>query len=603
MKRKYLFLLFCVLFILGIISCLDRSNSYKPEKYDVKDVNIRYKYALKNRDTINKALPVLDSAIFISKELNNDTLFLKSLSLKSVLYGKSNDLDGALRYADSLLRQADILNNQFYLGKAFYKKGYYNHQKGNLIEAYQNYVESKNIFLRLGDDIEVAKRILNMAIIQKNIGDYMGSEISATDGLGYLTNDNSNKLRFKLYSLISTNCLERLEFAEAIKNRNKSIELLTSNKELTRRDSLDLAMFKNNKALIFLRKGEFLKSKKILEEVLSYEILKDTSYSYERERARIMANLGYSKFMLDEHGGEKMIFESYKLRKKIKDQIGLNSSLNYITRYYRRINQGDSALFWAQRALENGIVINSYIAQNQAIGGVYGICEEHPKLYERIKGKRYYKIYESNDSILQSMETNLRNIYAKDKYNLQLEEFRTLKQRRQKYLFAGIGIVIILFGGVYFHYSNKVKRERFKKDTAREVYNTEIRLSKKVHDELANDMYAVMTQLQHQTNEVALEALLDKLEVIYERSRDISRATGDIDTENFNAVLRQMLDGYTNDHVNVIMNGLVQGFWKDIAPYKKVEIFRVLRELMTNMKKHSKATLVVVRFKKKVKPL
>ena len=116
-----------------------------------------------------------------------------------------------------------------------------------------------------------------------------------------------------------------------------------------------------------------------------------------------------------------------------------------------------------------------------------------------------------------------------------------------------------------------------------------------MHDEVANEVYHVMTKLQ--IEESQNEEILDDLENIYSKTRDISKESSLIDfDQNFNELLNDLLISYKTDQVQVITRNLLNIDWKTKAEYKKTTLYRVLQELMTNMRKHSKASLVVLTF-------
>jgi len=164
-------------------------------------------------------------------------------------------------------------------------------------------------------------------------------------------------------------------------------------------------------------------------------------------------------------------------------------------------------------------------------------------------------------------------------------------------LIIGFGLITLLL--LYKYYSDKVKKEKNKKEQLVTAYTTETRISKRVHDELANDVYSVMTQLQSDdglTDISNKEGIMDSLEIIYNKSRDISRETNSIDTDNFIETLKSMLSSYNDSNTNVISKGLKEDFWNNVASPKRIIVYRVLQELMTNMKKHSEASFTVLDF-------
>lgn len=172
-------------------------------------------------------------------------------------------------------------------------------------------------------------------------------------------------------------------------------------------------------------------------------------------------------------------------------------------------------------------------------------------------------------------------------------QIKTEKEKLNKTIFqsiAIIGLLIAIF--VYFIIKNKHRKEKLL-----QVYKTETRISKKVHDEVANDIYHVMTKLQH--HDVNEDMVLDDLEHIYTKTRDISKESSPIDfNEDFKEVLSDLLVSYDSEDVSVVTKGLNDINWAIVTDLKKTAIYRVLQELMTNMKKHSSASIAVLTFKK-----
>lgn len=145
----------------------------------------------------------------------------------------------------------------------------------------------------------------------------------------------------------------------------------------------------------------------------------------------------------------------------------------------------------------------------------------------------------------------------------------------------------------------RLLKSRHEKEKFQEAYNTETRIAKKVHDELANDVYNAMTFASTQNLErpEKKEALIHSLDSVYLRTRDISRENSPIELgENFPNQLKIMLSEYQNQSLNVLIKDIDSVDWMKIDENKKLVTYRVLQELMVNMKKHSQATLAVIDF-------
>ncbi len=93
--------------------------------------------------------------------------------------------------------------------------------------------------------------------------------------------------------------------------------------------------------------------------------------------------------------------------------------------------------------------------------------------------------------------------------------------------------------------------------------------------------------------------VLDKLEPIYETSRNISydfQQTGI--GKNFGLYLNKILKSYSSSNTQIFIVGNEEFIWESLDKNTKDEILIVLQELMTNMKKHSGATGVSLKFLK-----
>src|SRR5690606_739474 len=103
----------------------------------------------------------------------------------------------------------------------------------------------------------------------------------------------------------------------------------------------------------------------------------------------------------------------------------------------------------------------------------------------------------------------------------------------------------------------------------------------------------VMVKLQQ--NVSPKEDVLDDIENIYNKTRDISKEISAVEVnENFPEQLSDLLLSYNNEETAVITQNISKMNWKMVSDLKKIAIYRVLKELMTNMSKHSRATLVAL---------
>jgi signal transduction histidine kinase len=165
---------------------------------------------------------------------------------------------------------------------------------------------------------------------------------------------------------------------------------------------------------------------------------------------------------------------------------------------------------------------------------------------------------------------------------------------RQRAITAGtIGALAALIG-LGINWTRKRKQQlEWAKERAKQEERMQI--SQRVHDVVANGLYQVMKEMEYAQN-VNSEELVDKIEVLYNQSRDISyEADGGSEGEVQRMVAR-ILSAYGNADRKVAMIGNNQSLWSEVRQVVQQELKPILQELMINMDKHSGARNVLVRF-------
>jgi signal transduction histidine kinase len=473
-------------------------------------------------------------------------------------------------------------------GNILQQKAVEQFKKSNYNSAFYYFNKSKIIYESTKDSADIVFSLIQMANIQQINGDYYGSKETLTEALPYAKNDyNYSAAINNLFGIADK---ELSLYNDAVFYYTQAVKDVT--------DSISTVSPLNNIAVVYIKQKKYDHAIKILESILNKKFLDDQITSI-KSKARINDNLGFAYFKKGiPEKGLLLLNEGLKLRIQIDDDYGCIGSYLHLAEFYSKTNLQKSNEY-AKKAYETATQFNSVDERLKALSF----------LISNDAGTKYAQKYISiNDSII-SVRNNFKNKFAKIKYDSKKEKEENQKLRLQKIenelslqesryqkILLGIGVaslvvlIIILF--VYFKNKNRIIE-------ITTSYKTETRIAKDIHDGLANDVFHAITYTQTQplASENSKENLLQKLDHIYTRVRGISRENNDIDTgPNYPNNLKEMLSTYNSSNTNVIINNIEKVNWDSLEDLKKIAIQRVLHELMVNMKKHSEATLVVLKF-------
>ncbi|MDG1729053.1 MAG: tetratricopeptide repeat protein [Algibacter sp.] len=484
------------------------------------------------------------------------------------------------------------LNQKLHAQKAVDSSNYYYNlvvnpkQSTDLTLAFTFYEKRKNRHVLKQDTLGVISDLRFMASIQKKLGFLYDSESTSIEALELLNHINVDKdvLKSKIgvYNHLGIIQREYNNYDEALKFYNKSLALATKTS-----DSITII---NNIANIYLDQKKYDQAISALKNSYNSSI----ALNNKKQIARALNNLGAAQSKINTQEALSNITKALNIREGINDNIGMYSSYKHLAEYYQERNKTALALNYANKAYKVAKSINSANYINDALSHIIDL-DKNPKVVEykklsdsfalsrRLGENKFASVkYQSSENIRKAQESELK---------LKTSELNKQAEERLKLLYMSIaGFIIILSSATYF-----ILKSRHRKDKLLQVYNTETRISKKLHDEVANDIYHVMTKLQSNNNKVT--EVLDDLEGIYSKTRDISKESSTIElNENFENHLDDLLHDFHNNAVSVITKGLKQLNWEAVTDLKKTAIYRVLQELMTNMQKHSKASIVVLKF-------
>lgn len=460
----------------------------------------------------------------------------------------------------------------------FYEKATNPKMEDDLIKAYKYFSRHKEQSLKQCDTLSIVIDLRLLSNIQKDLGFLYDSELSIVEALKYLDNQSASSAnidaKLGLYNQMGMIYRDFYNYDKALEFYDIALEIS--------KNSMDSVKIHNNKANIYRDKGQYELGVKELENVSK----KEFSPKDFKQLARVLDNLGFIQSKIHIPEALPNMLKAMSIRLEGQDFVGLYSSYKHLSEYYELLDDKEEAIRYANEAYATAQRINSISFIEDALSLLMEL-DDNPNVV------RFKKL---KDSILKQKQQQ-ENKYAQLQYDYTsfkqraLEsEIQTEKEKSIKSLYKTIGIgVMLLSVSMFFIFRYKHKEEK-----TQQVFVTESRISKKVHDEVANNVFQVMTKLQgiNSNNEV-----LDDLEDIYSRARDISKELSILDfDEKFEDSIEDLMLSFTNTNTNVIATGISKVEWNSISKIRKQTIYKVLQELFVNMKKHSNASVVLVSF-------
>ena len=213
------------------------------------------------------------------------------------------------------------------------------------------------------------------------------------------------------------------------------------------------------------------------------------------------------------------------------------------------------------------------------------------------------KEYSQNFIKYSSLKDSVQNARNNDFQRFGLIKFDVEKQKRANQELKAknfqqiIGIVLLFLALISTFIWYRKRKQRLLLESENKLKEQQLKTSKKVHDVVANGIYQVMTKIENQ-DDFNKEQALDELEYVYEKSRDISYENTDSHDEKFNEKISKLVASFKNDEINTFTVGNQEETWENVTKSTQTELYQIIRELLVNMKKHSKANNVILKFEK-----
>lgn len=531
-------------------------------------------------------------------DISNQSYYLKNYKL-SITTSK-NAYSTALKIKDSI----NIGRALYYIGDC-----YLDFQKDS---AYYYYKESEKIFRKINNSDRLAKVLYNKAYLLYYEGNYVESEIEVIKSLNLLKNEKNLLYQYRCYSLQGSNLLELGEYDKALEYFDLSAAVLNKMKK----NDIDKDTFYDYEitntidlCTAYDKKGEYAESIKLLKEVIK----KENFINFSKLHYSVLGNLAYSLMKNNQYEESRKYFvESIKLANDKNDKLG------YL---YKIIDFGEYHLL-TKDTLKAKELFNEALLLSKQLNNGKEILKtlDFLSVVDNTNAANYKTEYiRINDSIIKKQREN-REKFARIEYETEkVEEANKVLSNKNLLLLLGLTITIVVFLIVLI-IRNRIARKKElyfvqqKENASEELSNItrefqfgllkakeqeQDRISKELHDGIVNQIYGIrmiLGSLNKSTDEESQKKRSEYLKELHKLETEIRELSHDLNSDfskyvgEFKSLLEQLIQK-NNEIGNTIFDLDISSTidWNTYSPLIKINIYRILQELLQNVNKYAEA--------------
>jgi len=584
---------------------LDSINKYYLLSNDAKqDWNFRLTSALKAKN--------------LSDEFAVDSIRLRVQRALSVSYYYNELFEPYLKLNQENFKLAEKLNDTSALQASTNNLGSYYLFLEQMDSSYYYYSKKLGYFKSNDISIEKAETLSALADIQQEEKLYNGAELDAINAIKILNrlseNEDTLYLNWSLYNLLAIISKNTL-------NKNKTLEYYDKSISYTKEmeDGFTYEIFSiNNKANAYRTFGEYSKAldlfNALLEEKEKYNEDEPDFYP------TLFLNIAKTKFESGDYKFlevEDFLKKAYDMFKTIEFQNGIMATALEFSRLYLKHNEHDKAKQYGLEALKvSDEVSNNEYKMKALLTLSY--------LYEGEKGKDFLRKHIRLSDSLQSEERQVRNKFARVKFDTDQIEAENEQISRENILLLGSLLGLFIIGvSVYIIILQRSKNKELElvqeqQKANEEIYNLmlvqqdkveearaqeKIRVSKELHDVVLGRLFGVRLSLDSLNFSDGKEAMTNRanyigqLKTIEEDIRKISHEmnTDFVSGSGFMDIVSELIENQSKAY------GLEYDFkytddlsWEFVSNRTKINVYRILQESLQNIHKHSGAQSVKV---------
>ena len=600
--------------------CTKKNSENKAVSSQEDSLSIYLSKANDFSSTTKKRQEYIQKAFDIVINQENDSLQRANLFRVANRYYNLNKWKEYRKISLIVLEKSESSKDSMSISKVYSYLGDYYGSQGVSDSAFLYYFKSEKLYLNLKDKYNAARTRLNIALLQYDESDFLGSEISALKALRVLKGEKEDVTLYELYNLLGLVYNELEEYDKAIEFHSKALSLSEANVLPIEIQSKATSMY--NIGLVYLNLNQFIKAIPYFQKGLEQK--KDLLLYKPYVLALLLDNLAHSRFKLKESKGlPEMFYKSLKLRDSLHLTTGILYSQIHLSEYFASKNDTLKALQYSNEALQT--------AQNSKNKRNYLLPLKQLAVLEPKKASIYNKEYIHINDSLQKADRNIADKFTRIEYETdQIKDENTNLTTQNRNLVYIFGSILILGMFIYIIKAQKAKNREllFKQEQQKvneEIYSLMIsqqsnvesirikekkRVAQELHDGVLGRMFGVRMNLDG-LNKIHDEAAIEKrnnyLSELKNIEQDIREISHDLNREkselinNFVAIVDDLFENQKQTFKPNLVSTIDSTIkWESMSNAIKINLYRILQESLQNINKYANANAIHVEFKREI---
>ncbi|TDP60207.1 tetratricopeptide repeat-containing sensor histidine kinase [Flavobacterium dankookense] len=598
-----------IIILLLFFSCKNEDRKNNNNFNDLNQILVD----ARNSPSTDMALEKLKIAKKITNSLPSDTIksfFNRKISCE---YYNFNILDDYYNLTKENIEFSKKINDTLFIGKLYYDLGDYFFEKN--INDSSFYYYHKALKSISNNNNEKVRTQFNIAKLLLNENQLIECEVQLFKTISSAEKRKDFRLLYECYSILGGVQNGLKNFDEALlsyKTSQTYLDKISNDQQY----SILLSENYNNTATVYVSMKNYQRAIELyLEGLNKGDIRKDSPKVY----AILIDNLAYAKLQNETLQNPNSFFEALKIRDSLDNKLGIIISNQRIGEYYLQQKDSLMAISYFSKAYNLAKQIRSFRDQLALL-----------KLKKQVDPKNAAKFQDTYINISDSMltaERTTRNKFAKIEFETEhIQQEKKVLTKKMNFILLFATLSFLLLGLVYVLYRQKVKYtvlflEKEQQKSNEEVYNLLLtqqqqieqgkafekkRVSTELHDGVISKLFGIRIHLERliflekKIDVEKVESYLGKLNELENEIRIISHKLSDdaaFTNQSFILIVQNYLSDFGEDNgIKTELHCTSSVKWESINSAQKMNLFRIIQESLTNIRKYAQAKNVLLSF-------